>query len=331
MFDWSSLPKVELHLHLDVSLSFEAARELDPTLTPAIYDRDFAGQAKFANLSEFLRRVPNILNLLQTERGLQTLTRDVFHQLARDRVIYAELRFAPLQHTMGGLKPHEVVRIVEAAADQASKATGVEARLILCTLRHFSAEQSMETVALVDQFRGSRVVGFDLAGAEADFPITPHVEAFTFAHDRRIPLTAHTGEARGAESVWETLRLLNPKRIGHGVRGIEDPALVAHLREAHIHLEMCPSSNIQLNVFPSYTDHSINALFQQNLSLGISTDSRTLTPITLTAEYDKLATAFDWRLGDFMKCNLEAIEAAFLPQAIKDGLKRQIRHAYERE
>jgi adenosine deaminase len=327
--NWHSLPKVELHLHMDISLSFEAAVQLAPSLTGEIYAREFIAPAKCANLVDFLNRVPRILELLQTERALKLLVQDTFSQLADDGVIYAELRFAPLLHTQQGLSPKEVVRIVEAAVDRSSEATGVEARLILCSLRHFNAEQSMQTVQLVDRFRGSRVVAFDLAGDEAGFPLTAHLEAFRFAKERGIAITSHAGEASGAQSVWETLRTIQPARIGHGVRSIEDPALVKYLKQRQVHLEICPTNNVQLDVFPTYADHSLDRLYRQGVSLGISTDNRTLTPITLTQEYEKLETTFGWGKSDFLKCNLSAIEAAFVPQPVKEAIARQIAQAYE--
>lgn len=327
--DWRSLPKVELHLHLDISLSFEAASQLDAALTREIFARDFVAPAKCTNLVDFLNRVPPILELLQTEGGLRLLVQDVFNQLAEDHVVYVELRFAPLQHTQLGLTPKDVVRIVEDAVDRSSKDVDIEARLILCSLRHFSAEQSMQTVKLVDQFRGSRVVAFDLAGDEAGYPLTAHLEAFRFAADRRIAITSHAGEASGPQSVWQTLQSIKPSRIGHGVRSIEDPALVEYLKLKQIHLEICPSTNVQLNVFPTYAEHSIDRLFRQDISLGISTDNRTLTPLTLNQEYEKLATTFGWDKNDFLKCNLNAIRAAFMPQPIKEGLMRQVAQAYQ--
>jgi len=326
--DWRSLPKVELHLHLDVSLSFEAAVQLDPSLTRERFVQEFTAPLKCEDLADFLSHVPRSLDLLQTERGLRILTREMFRQLDADRLIYAELRFAPLLHTQQGLTPQDVVRIVESEVETNCKASGIESRLILCSLRHFNANQSMQTVQLVDAFRGSRVAAFDLAGDEAGFPITAHVEAFRFAADRHIALTSHAGEASGAQSVWETLQILKPSRIGHGVRSIEDPALVEYLRKTRTHLEVCPTCNVQLNVFPSYPEHCIDTLYRQDVSLSVSTDNRTLTPVTLTQEYEKLAATFGWQQADFLKCNINAIQSAFIPQALKESLIGRVRQAY---
>ncbi|MBX3061844.1 MAG: adenosine deaminase [Anaerolineae bacterium] len=327
--DWQPFPKVELHLHVDTSLSYEGVAQLDPSVTREEYQRSFAGREECADLADFLTGVPRLISLQQTERGLQMLIQDMFRQLAADNMLYAELRFAPLQHLQQGLTPTEVVRIVEAETERAARDSGIEARLILCSLRHFSADQSMETVQLIDQFRGSRVVGFDLAGDEAGYPLTTHLEAFRLAADRHIPITSHAGEGAGAESVWETLELINPPRIGHGVHSVSDPALVKVLKDRRTHLEMCPTCNVQLKVFPSYAEHCIDKFHREGLSLGISSDNRTLTPITLTREYEKLEKTFGWTKADFLTCNLDTLEAAFLPDTRRQELRRELIERYE--
>ena len=140
--------------------------------------------------------------------------------------------------------------------------------------------------------------------------------------------TAHAGEACGPESVWETLRDLRPSRIGHGVRSIEDPALVEYLKKEHIHLEVCPTSNIQTDAYGTYAEHPINSLYEAGLSLSVNTDARTITNITLTEEYEKLHRVFGWDKSQFLRCNLDAIRAAFLPQAVKQRLESQLREGY---
>jgi adenosine deaminase len=327
--NWQALPKVELHLHMDVSLSYEGVAQLAPSVTRDDYLRDYAGPEHCADLRDFLSRVPRILRLLQTEHALNVLVDDMFRQLAADGMLYAEVRFAPHQHLEGGLGARDVVRLVEAAVERNVRDSRIEARLILCSLRHFDAARSMETVELVEQFRGSHVVGFDLAGDEAGYPLSTHLEAFRYARDRNIPVTSHAGEACGAESVWETLREINPPRIGHGVRSIEDPALVQTLKQQGTHLEICPTCNVQLSVFPDYPTHCVNTLYREGLSLGISTDNRTLTPITLSREYEKLAAVFGWTTDDLLRCNLYALDAAFLPAAVREKLRQQLIAGYE--
>ena len=326
--DFSTYPKVELHLHLDCSLSYKVVHQIDPSITEAAYQQDFIAPAKCTNLADFLTRAPHSIALMQTEEQLRLVVPDLFEQFQRDHVHYAEIRFAPFLHTDRGLSPEQVVEIVEGATSQACESTGIEARLILCTLRHFSSEQSLQTVKLVEQFRGTRVAALDLAGDEAGFPLAPHIPAYQYAADRNLPRTAHAGEASGPQSVWETLRLLHPWRIGHGVRSIEDATLIEHLRSERIHLEVCPTSNLQTNIYDTFADHPIDRLYQLGLSLSVNTDARTITNITLNEEYEKLHHFFAWDKQHFLRCNLEAHRAAFLPEATREQLIAQLQESY---
>ncbi len=322
-------PKVELHLHMDCSLSYEAVHALDPSVTWESYRSDFVAPAKCYNLADFLTRTPRSRALMQTPDQLRLVVNDVFQQLQQDNVYYAELRFAPFQHTDKGLTLFEVVAIVESAVEQASHATNLEAGLILCTLRHYTPEQSMQTAHLVEQFRGTRVVGLDLAGDEAGYPLDAHIPAFRYAREHGLACTAHAGEASGPESVRETLKYLQPTRIGHGVRSSEDSSLLDILRAEHIHLEVCPSSNIQTNMYDTFADHPIDQLYKAGISLGVNTDTRTITPITLTQEYDQLQHFFRWSKRDFLQCNLFALQAAFLSDEKKQVLEQRLRNAYD--
>jgi adenosine deaminase len=326
--DFQGLPKVELHLHLDCCLSFDVAAQLTPGLARAEFEQNFVAPPKCRDLADYLTRPPHHVALMQTEAALRLVVADLFAQLQRDRVLYAELRFAPLLHTQRGLTPEQVVAAVEAAVEAQARATGIEARLILCTLRHFSPEQSLTTVKLVEAFRGSRVAALDIAGDEAGYPVAAHVPAFEYAGARGLARTAHAGEARGAESVWETLRAFQPTRLGHGVRSIEDERLLGHLVAQGIHLEICPSCNVQIDVVPTYAEHPIDRLFRRGLSLSVNTDTRTITAVTLAQEYQRLHQYFGWDTAHFLACNLNALQAAFIPAALKRDLSERLRAAY---
>ena len=317
-------PKIELHVHLDCSLSYALVSGLDPSITRARYEAEFVAPAKCGSLAEFLTRAPRQVELMQTGEALRLTVEDLFEQLAKDAVLYAEIRFAPLLHTLGGLTPEQVVAAVDRATETCIRATGIEARLILCAVRHFSEAQSMATAELVKQFRGSRVVALDLAGDEAGFTLDAHVPAFRHAAEHNIHRTAHAGEASGPQSVWETLRRLAPSRIGHGVRSIEDPALVEHLRREGIHLEVCPTSNVQTCVCARYEDHPIDRLYRNGVQLGINTDTRTITNVTLGEEYRQLQCHFHWTDADLLACNRAAIRAAFAEDAVKQRLEKEL-------
>jgi adenosine deaminase len=311
------VPKVELHLHLDCAASYAAVAALAPETTFAEYRREIVGPPRSSDLADLLRRPRRIVALMQDRRGLQVIVEDLFDQLARDAVAYAELRFAPYQHTQGGMRVEEVVAEVERDAAAAAAATQVEARLLLCTLRHFPPDWSMRTAELVREFQGSLVAGLDIAGDEAGFPLGPHVEAFRYAMEHGLARTAHAGESLGPASVWETLRQLRPSRLGHGARSIEDPALVAHLARRQIHLEVCPSSNVLTGMVARYADHPVDRLYRAGVPLGISTDVRTMTGTTLSGEYERLRDTFGWRREDLLRCNQAALAAAFVPEQVR--------------
>jgi adenosine deaminase len=324
-----ALPKIELHLHLDCSLSYKAVSSLAPGVTRQEYERDYVAPARCTNLAEFLSRAPMGFRLMQTEDSLGLVTEDLFEQLLEDGVVYVEIRFAPLLHNLNGLSTERVIAVVERSVQQSSRETGIEANLILCTLRHFSEQQSLETAEWVERFRGSRVVALDIAGDEAGFPLDAHISAYRYAREHGLFRTAHAGEACGPESVWETLRLLEPHRIGHGARSYEDDKLVDHLRRERIHLELCPTSNVQ--IIPSiqrWEDHPIDKLYRAGVQLSLNTDTRMLTPATLTGEFEGLARVFGWGRTEFLRTSEMALEAAFAADSVKEKLRLRLTESY---
>lgn len=326
-----SLPKVELHLHLDCSLSFDVVSKIRPVISESEYNSEFIGPRKCSNLGEILKYVTNQVNLMQTETNLRLVVQDLFSQLKNENVVYAEIRFAPLLHLTNGLRPEEVVEIVADESEKGTNSTGIKAGIILCTLRHFRESESLQTVKLVKRYiDNSLVAGFDIAADEGDYPIEANKKAFLFAIKHDLPCTAHAGEAKGPESIWETINNFKPSRIGHGVRCIEDPSLVEFLKENEIHLEICPTCNIQTNVFDEYKNHPVNLLFESGLSVGINTDGRTLANVSLTNEYEKLIKTFNWGFDHLKKCNLNAISKAFLPESDRKLLREIVIDSYDK-
>jgi adenosine deaminase len=326
------LPKVELHLHLDCSLSSDVVSKICPDISANEYKSEFIGPKKCNSLNEILKYVTNQVNLMQTEKNLRLVVKDLFDQLQRENVIYAEIRFAPLLHLENGLNPEEVVEIVADESTDCTNVTGIKAGIILCTLRHFSEKESLQTVKLVKKFiDSSPVAGFDIAADEGSYPIDANKEAFLYAIKHDLPRTAHAGEAKGSESIWETIKNFKPLRIGHGVRSIEDPALVEFMKANDIHLEICPTCNIQTNIFSQYKNHPINFLYNSGVSLSVNTDGRTLANVSLSEEYKNLINTFNWGEKHLMKCNLNAISKAFLSESGKKYLSKKIVDGYSNQ
>lgn len=329
MVDYKSLPKIELHLHLDCSLSYEVVKTIRPGTSLEEYNSKYVFPSKCTDLADYIQRAYSGIALMQTTKNIRLVILDLFKQLKEDNVIYAELRFAPLQHLEQGLDARTVIETARDAIIEESTKTGIKCGLILCTLRHFSEAQSVETVELLREYLDDTVVAFDIAADEAGFPIDNHIKAFRIAKEYNIPCTAHAGEAKGPESVWETLKHFHPSRIGHGVRSIEDPELIRFLKNNNIHLEVCPVSNVIINIVDAFDQHPVDSLFRENVSLSINTDARALMNNDLTSEYRLLSNTFNWKMAEFMKCNLEAIKHAFTDNRTKAELRSRILKAYK--
>jgi len=325
----TTLPKIELHSHLDCCLSYDAVRDIDPTISREHYDRNFVAPPKCASLAEYLTYTFNYRNMLQSERALRIAVRDVFAQMATDGIVYAELRFAPLIHTANGLTPDEVVLCIGDETVKQTAATGIAASLILCTLRDYTTEQSLETANLVVKHaRTLPVAALDIAGDEIAHPLDTHVPAFQHVRRAGLGITVHAGEAGGPESVREALDKTGTRRIGHGVRSIEDATLVERLRQEQIHLEICPTCNVQTNAVPTLDEHPVDRLYRAGVPIGISTDTRAVTDVRLTQEYERLIDHFGWTLADLAQANRNALAASFAPETVKARLAAVLDAAY---
>lgn len=329
MINFSNLPKIELHLHLDCSLSYNVVKTLDPSISENQYREQFVATINCRNLIEYIEKAGRAIELMQTDEALRLVTLDLFDQLQLDNVIYAEIRFAPLEHLQEGLSPEQVVSAVNKATEEGVQRTGIEAGVILCTLRHYSQEQSMKTVELCEEFKNTRIVGFDIAADEAGFPIDNHTKAFQYARSQDIPCTAHAGEACGSESVRETLDHFKPSRIGHGVRSIEDPELMEQLKSENIHLEVCPTSNVLTKVVDKIDEHPADRIYESGISMSINTDGRTISNVALKDEYELMQQTFNWTKSHLLKCNLEAVEHAFIGEGLKALLREKIQKGWE--
>ena len=325
---FKNLPKIELHIHLDCSLSYETVKRLRPDTTIDDFNNNFKASKSCSSLKQYIKCADNAISLMQSKESLELVMEDFFNQLIEDNVIYCEIRFAPLLHTEEGLNSREVLNIICNSMNILSKESGVITGLILCTLRHYSKEQSMETVKLVEEFKGKGVLGFDIAADEAGYPLDNHIDAFKYALQNDINCTAHAGEAKGPESIWETIDKLKVKRIGHGVKCIKDPKLVKVLSENNYHLEVCVSSNIKTKTFNKIEDHPISQINKSSISMSINTDGRTISDTDLTNEYELISKNFGWSIEEFKKCNLEAIKHAFISDEIKTLLTHKINKEY---
>ena len=325
MSKYNKIPKVELHLHLDCSLSFDVVNRINPLIEIDEYRSSFQAKPNSSSLNDYINCADRAIELMQTRENLELVVEDLFKQLKKENVIYAEIRFAPLLHCSQNLDENKVVEIICNKAKIESEKNDINYGLILCTLRHYSKKQSLKTVRLVNQYKNNGVVGFDIAADEAGYPLDNHIEAFNYAKSNGLNITAHAGEAKGPESIWESIKKLHTKRIGHGVRCVEDPELVNYLSENDYHLEICLTSNIKTKTFKTFKDHPLNKIYNSSISLSLNTDGRTISNTDLSLEYKIAEEKFGWNIDKIKKSNLEAIKHSFTSSSIKSKLIKKIK------
>ncbi len=314
--NWVHLPKIELHTHLDCALSYQSVQKLAGPMSQEVFSENFRAPRRCEDLVSFLKCIDNSIDLMQSAEALTLAAEDIAKQMHDDNVVYAEVRFAPHLHIRKELNLEGAVEAVLAGFATAALPVG----LLLCTLRPYSTEQGMQVLSLAEKYRDLSVVGIDLANDEKNYPLTNHIPVFEKARDSGIHYTMHAGEAVGAESVRETLLRLSPPRIGHGVRAIENAEVMQLLVERGTHLEVCPSVNLQIGLFPSAAAHPIDALRKAGVSVGVNTDARTTTGVTLDDEYQLLAETFGWSDADFREANANALRASFASADLKSSL-----------
>ena len=324
MSKYNKIPKVELHLHLDCSLSFDVVNRINPLIEIDEYRSSFQAKPNSSSLNDYINCADRAIELMQTRENLELVVEDLFKQLKKENVIYAEIRFAPLLHCSQNLDENKVVEIICNKAKIESEKNDINYGLILCTLRHYSKKQSLKTVRLVNQYKNNGVVGFDIAADEAGYPLDNHIEAFNYAKSNGLNITAHAGEAKGPESIWESIKKLHTKRIGHGVRCVEDLELVSYLSKNDYHLEISLTSNIKTRTYKTFEEHPLNKIYNSSISISLNTDGRTISNTDLSLEYKIAEEKFGWTIDKIKKCNLEAIKHSFTSSSNKSKLIEKI-------
>src|SRR6201995_4222185 len=304
--DFKSLPKIELHCHLDASVRVKTVAELGRKIgldLPMPLEPALIAPEICIDLADYLVRIDLALEVMQHREHLVRISREIVEDLAADGTIYGEIRFAPQLHLRNGLTMQQVLNAVDEGLKQGERQTGMKTGLIVCCLRHESGERSLEIAKLAVNNR-DKVCALDLAGDEARYIGAPHAEAFALAKREGLRRTVHAGEAAGAESIREALDLLGAERIGHGVRITESDELQKRAKASRLPLEMCPLSNVQTRAANSLSEHPIDRLFRKGLHVTVNTDCRTVSYTTLTKEFERLQKTFGWGDGEVHPCQL---------------------------
>jgi adenosine deaminase len=336
-------PKALLHDHLDGGLRpatvVDIAGRVGYDGLPA-NDVDelatwFRTQSHSGSLERYLEPFSHTVAVMQTPESLYRVAFECVEDLAADSVVYAEVRFAPELHINQGLSFDEVVdSVLEGfvAGEQACAAAGrrITVRCLVTAMRH--AAMSREIAELAIRFRDKGVVGFDIAGAEAGYPPTRHLDAFEYMRDHNARFTIHAGEAFGLPSIHEAIAFCGADRLGHGVRIVDDievindgdvlesgaggvrlGRLASILRDKRIPLELCPSSNVQTGAVKSIAEHPFDLLARSRFRVTVNTDNRLMSDTTMSLEMLHLVEAFGYGWSDLERFTVNAMKSAFIP------------------
>ncbi|MFZ0191252.1 MAG: adenosine deaminase [Streptosporangiaceae bacterium] len=328
-----AVPKVLLHDHLDGGLRPQTVLEL----AHEIGYRDLPGDnveeltrrltegAHRGHLEIYLDAFRHTVAVMQTPDALRRVAAECAADLAADGVVYAEVRFAPELHTERGLSLDEVVEAIlegfrQGSASAAREGRGITVYALLTAMR--TAARSLEIAELAVRHRDEGVVGFDIAGAEAGWPPSRHLDAFQYLKRENFHITIHAGEAFGLPSIWEAVQWCGTERLGHGVRIVDDieisPAgavrlgrLATYIRDRRIPLEMAPTSNVQTGAARSIAEHPIRILRQLQFRVTVNTDNRLMSQVTLSSEFHRLAAEFGYGWSDVEWLTINAMKSAF--------------------
>lgn len=355
-----ALPKVVLHDHLDGGVRPATVLELAqqtgynhlPADDGATLGTWFRDAADSGSLERYLETFAHTVGVMQTPEAIERIAYECVLDHAADGVVYAEVRFAPELHIEKGLSLHEVTDAVLAGfergmADVADGGGRIVVRALLTAMRH--AAKSVEIAQLAVEYRDKGVAGFDIAGAEAGFPPTRHLDAFEYLRQQNAHFTIHAGEAFGLPSIWEALQYCGAERLGHGVRITDDieidgrayadlgadersalatrvaageadvhlGRLAAFVRDRRIPLEMCPLSNLQTGAAESVASHPISFLHALGFRIALNTDNRLMSDTSMTKEMAGLVDQAGWTLADLYKVTVNAMKSAFWPHDLR--------------
>ena len=332
------LPKVELHCHLDGSLRvptiLDLAKKEKVTLTT--YSSEelskllVIGKTR-GSLEDYIKRFDITLSVMQTPQALSRTAYELIEDVAKENVRYIEIRYSPILHTGKGMTMGESVEAVRSGLKRGQNDFGVKSGIIVCGIRNISAATSLKLADLTVRYKNKGVVGFDLAGAEENFPAKDHQEAFYMILNNNINATIHAGEAYGPSSIHQAIHHCGAHRIGHGTRLKENKDLMNYVNDHRITLEICLTSNWQTRSIRSLKYHPLKYYYDQGIRVTINTDNRLMSGTTLTKEFLLAHKLFGFKLHDFREMIIMAMKSAFIPYAERKQLIRRIADELEQD
>jgi adenosine deaminase len=325
-----ALPKTDLHVHLDGSLRpatlMELAREQGvelPSDDPgALVDYLHVRDAR--SLEDYLARFELTLAVMQRSDALERIAFELCEDAAAENVRYMEIRYSPILMTREGLPLPETVEAPLRGMERAREALGIESRLIVCGIRNMDPDVSRDLADLTVAYKERGVVGFDLAGAEYNYPAKKHRDAFYTVLNANCNATIHAGEAYGPESIHQALHYCGAHRIGHGTRLHEDPDLMQYVADHRVPLEICLTSNVQTRAVESFAAHPLRRYFDAGVVVSLNTDNRLMSGTTVTGEYVRAHEHLGFTLPEIGVMVLDGFRSAFLHRADKMRLLEEV-------
>lgn len=320
------MPKVELHIHLEGSIRPATLLTLAERNRVPLPVKDLGALRsfyRFTDFDHFLQIYFTISSCLRTVADFELIAYELGSAMARQRILYAEVTFTPYTNVANtGLPFEEILNGLNEGRHRAQSEFGVEMRWILDIVRDQpDTQHQVAEWAISAQDRG--VVGLGLGGTERDHPPEWFTDAYALAREAGLHSVPHAGEVAGPVSVWKALQVLGAERIGHGVRSIEDPDLVAYLRQNQIPLEVCPSSNVCLGVYASFAEHPLRELWEEGLYITVNSDDPPMFNTDLVGEYQVLVDQMGFSTQELESLSLSALKASFLPQEQKSALEQR--------
>ncbi len=321
-----AIPKAELHCHLEGAAGPDLVRRLARRNGMRLPDELFDDRGGFywSDFLHFLKAYDLASAVVRTPQDYRDVTYEYLGACAGEGAIYVEVMSSPDHAAANGMSYAAHLEGITAGIEDAARDFAITGRLIVTCVRHLGPERALEVARQVVAHPHDHVVGFGMGGDEAQFTPADFAPAFRLVHDHGLPCTVHAGEVCGAESVRAALDSLPVSRLGHGVRAVEDPALLEEIAERGIMLEVCPGSNIATGVYGGYDSHPLPRLLRAGCRVSLNSDDPPYFHTSIGREYARAAEHFSLDEAALREITAMAIDAAFADEALKSDLRRRL-------
>ena len=327
MINTHNIPKAELHLHLEGSMKPSLVRQLAKRNGIVVPETLFAPDETYIwkDFLDFLSTYDKVTAVLKNKHDYRDMTYAYLAECVRANTVYAELLYSSDHALLCGISIEESLEGVIQGIEDAKRDFGIEARILLAFVRHFGVDKCIEVAKWAAANPHPLITGVNLAGDEIHFPAEQFSKAFRIAADAGLGCTTHAGEMLGPESVWQAINTAPITRVGHGVRSIEDPKLIQTLIERNITLEVCPGSNVALQVYPDFVHHPLRQLKDLGVKLTLSSDDPPFFATTLAIEYENAVRYFNFSQEELLEMTRHSLNAAFIDEETRRALLERLK------